>query len=295
MNASSYRDLPNYVPGKLMVDAESMKLDGFGFRKFSYSGLEIDVPPLAEYMVISYRSGATPVHRKVDASWRAEKCAARDLTLLTKSQRSEWYWSEPVEVSHIYISSPYLEAIANEAFEQSVADVHFKDILKAQDKDISQCMLRLEQAATTCAFGDNLIADAAARELCVLLLRKHSRVELQDDAKLGGLTYLQRKRVLEFLHENTGGPLSYKDAALEVGLGEWNISKRFHKSFGKTFHQFVMEVRAADARQEVERSSKPLKLIALDHGFADQSHMTRTFKTLFDRTPSCLRKEFLNR
>lgn len=290
MDAIGYVDVPTYVPGVLLADGDNLDLEGVGYRSYAYDGMDVDLPPLRDYMVISYRLGRTPVHRRAGTAWRDETCGVRDLTLLTRSCRSEWSWSSAIEVSHVYLSQPFVEDIANEVFECNVADIRLGDILRTKDDGITRCVAGIAAEVGSGGLGKRLIVDALSRELAVRLLRRHTRDFWIDDARQGRLSREQQVRVREFVLDNLGQDVSYRDAAGHVGLGPWNFSRRFKSSFGRTFHQFVVEARVAAAAAEVMRTNKPLKVIAVDFGFSDQSHMTRAFGKLRGHTPGYLRR-----
>lgn len=290
MDAIGYVDVPKYVPGVLLADGDRLGLDGVGYRSYAYDGMEIDLPPLRDYMVISYRVGRTPVHRRAGSAWRDETCGVRDLTLLTRSCRSEWSWSSAIEVSHVYLSQSFVESVANEVFERNVRDIRLGDILRTKDEGISRCVARIGAEVGNGGLGERLIVDAMSRELAVRLLRRHTRDYLIDDARQGHLSREQQARVRAFVLDSLGRDVSYRDAAREVGLGPWNFSRRFKASFGCTFHQYVVEARVSAAAMEITRSRKPLKAVAVDCGFSDQSHMTRAFGKILGYTPGYLRR-----
>lgn len=289
MQPISFDKLPHYVPGDQLADGQRFNIGGFGYRRYAYDGLDVELPPLLEYMIISYRSGTTPVHRRAGGGWKDENLGVRDLTMLTRSCRSEWSWTSPIEVSHLYLSQSFIEDIANEVFETSVSSVRLGDVLRTRDLGINRCVSVIEGEADMPDAGGKLIVDAAARELGVRLLRRYCDSWIED-ARLGRLSPAQERAARTFVQEQIGANLSYQDAAREVGLGPWNFAKRFKASFGVTFHQFVTEQRVAFAKREVMQTSKPLKTIAMDFGFSDQSHMTRAFRRGLGITPGELRR-----
>ena len=48
---------------------------------------------------------------------------------------------------------------------------------------------------------------------------------------------------------------------------------------------YVRKRRIERARSEVAAGKRPLSIIALDAGFADQSHFTKVFRQAFGETP----------
>src|SRR5581483_2157593 len=66
--------------------------------------------------------------------------------------------------------------------------------------------------------------------------------------------------------------------AEEEGLAPWTISRGFAQVFGISPEAFRARVRSRQAWKSIQRTERPLAEIALQSGFADQAHMTRSVK-----------------
>ncbi len=60
---------------------------------------------------------------------------------------------------------------------------------------------------------------------------------------------------------------------------------------GKTPMQFVMSYRVEQALEMMKDAARSLGTIALDCGFADQAHFSRSFKQLIGVSPSAHRAQ----
>ncbi|MFE7620297.1 helix-turn-helix transcriptional regulator [Streptomyces sp. NPDC057496] len=58
---------------------------------------------------------------------------------------------------------------------------------------------------------------------------------------------------------------------------------------GESPHQYVMQLRLERARQALLNTNRPIADIAVEHGFADQSHLTRMMRRHTGTTPGLLR------
>jgi AraC family transcriptional regulator len=63
------------------------------------------------------------------------------------------------------------------------------------------------------------------------------------------------------------------------------LLRTFRRYHGSTIANFIRERRIQQARTAVATSKRPLSVIAVDAGFADQAHFTRIFKQTFGETP----------
>jgi AraC-like DNA-binding protein len=57
-------------------------------------------------------------------------------------------------------------------------------------------------------------------------------------------------------------------------------------------HRWLLAQRARRAKELLERTKIPISDIALECGFADQSHLTRVFTRVFQLSPAAWRRQF---
>lgn len=70
-----------------------------------------------------------------------------------------------------------------------------------------------------------------------------------------------------------------------AGVDPAHLARRLRAHYGMTAGAYLREIRVQRAAGALVRSSEPLARIALDAGFADQSHFTRVFRTVHGITP----------
>jgi AraC family transcriptional regulator len=98
------------------------------------------------------------------------------------------------------------------------------------------------------------------------------------------------RRALERLHDNpANGSLSA--LAADLDLHPVHLSRMFKRHLGVTVSQYLREQRLQRVGRALLESRKPLADLADDHGFADQSHMTREFSQATSWSPAKLRCE----
>ncbi len=92
-------------------------------------------------------------------------------------------------------------------------------------------------------------------------------------------------RAMARLHDEFRTGTSIAALAEEAGLHASYFAKVFRRYTGRTVGEYVRELRTEWACERIKESDVPLGRIALEAGFADQSHFTRTFKRLRGITP----------
>jgi AraC family transcriptional regulator len=98
------------------------------------------------------------------------------------------------------------------------------------------------------------------------------------------------RRALEKLHDDPANE-SPGAVAAELDLHPVHLSRMFKKHLGVTVSQYLRELRLQRAARALLESREPLAAVADDHGFADQSHMTRELSRATSWSPAKLRCE----
>jgi len=105
------------------------------------------------------------------------------------------------------------------------------------------------------------------------------------------LTPIQTRRVQEMLVSNLKGNLLTADIAKECGISSSYLIRAFKKTTGYTPHQRLQRLRVDRAKDMLKNTKLPIRDIAIQCGFADQSHLTRIFHALERTTPAIWRKQ----
>jgi AraC family transcriptional regulator len=80
--------------------------------------------------------------------------------------------------------------------------------------------------------------------------------------------------------------------ARAAGVHHVHLAREFRRRFGCTVGHYVRQRRVEFACHLLTASRDPLCAIAVDAGFADQSHFTNTFRQLVGMTPAAFRTRF---
>jgi AraC-like DNA-binding protein len=129
--------------------------------------------------------------------------------------------------------------------------------------------------------------DSLALEQATLALIDQASAPANDRPTPKALT-----RVLDQIAEQFHQPLSLEQLAVTYGHNELRFLRDFTRAIGLTPHAYLVEVRLQAARRMIEQTDLPLASIALDAGFAHQSHMGSAFRKHLAMTPSQYRSRF---
>ncbi len=91
-------------------------------------------------------------------------------------------------------------------------------------------------------------------------------------------------RARDLLHASPGRAVSLDELAAAAGLSKFHLLRAFAKHFGVPPHTYHTQLRIATARTLLA-DGVPISRVALETGFADQSHLTRHFAREVGVTP----------
>lgn len=95
---------------------------------------------------------------------------------------------------------------------------------------------------------------------------------------------------LRYMSEHLADDLSRDQAARQAQLSPAHFSRLFERELGRTFTDMLNQMRVDRACQLLARTSHPLKQVALECGFRDQSYFTKVFRRHAGRTPRQYRR-----
>jgi AraC family transcriptional regulator len=282
--------IPNWVPGDLTVDSASQGWEHLRIRGYSYKDLAVTVPPLQDYLIVVYKAGTTPMKRRCVGQWKGEHVGPGVVSLMTQAEPSDWVWSAPIEVLHVYISPQKFVQIASDALDNDVTHVELRDILKAHDPYLEYMARVLDAEAGSGSLGGKIFVEGITNQICVHILRKYAGEHKLRSGPHRGLTTAQIRNLTSYINDHMSENITLADLAAVVDASVYAFIRQFKISFGSAPHCYLMKRRVEKARELIGRRHIPIKLVAASCGFADQSHMNRLFKKMYDVTPGMLRK-----
>jgi transcriptional regulator GlxA family with amidase domain len=101
---------------------------------------------------------------------------------------------------------------------------------------------------------------------------------------------LVKKAMLQ-IERNIGDRTQLPLLARSLGISIRQLQRRFERDIGIGVREYRRSLQLSRAKWLVEHSDWPMTKIALDCGFSDSAHFSRTFKQHFNTLPSTDRKQ----
>jgi len=106
----------------------------------------------------------------------------------------------------------------------------------------------------------------------------------------GGLARWQAKRALAYIEANLGSRIETRELAGLVSFSKGHFSRAFKRSLGLPPMAYVASRRVERAKRMMTTTREQLTEIALACGFADQSHLNRSFRRVVGMSPGLWRR-----
>jgi AraC-like DNA-binding protein len=117
----------------------------------------------------------------------------------------------------------------------------------------------------------------------------HWRARYGEDPRLP----LVAKKAREYLHANARYDIGLEQLAAATGVDRFRLTRAFKAAYGMAPHAYLVQLRLATARRLLARGEQPAT-VAMELGFADQSHLGRWFVRAYGLTPALYRKRCSN-
>ncbi len=128
----------------------------------------------------------------------------------------------------------------------------------------------------------------ALDEVQEIVLETLALVSRGSERARGGPVWLPRARGL--LHDAFAAPLRVQDLARELGLHPVYLARAFRRGCGCSVTAYRRRLQVSDAARRLAGGGESLAKVALQSGFADQSHLCRAFRAAIGVAPGVFRR-----
>jgi len=252
---------------------------------------------MPDITLILFAGGAMRLEqRHANGPWKALYLRQGELILRPGTGTSyEMRWkslsSVPTQTLHLRLSRDLVARTAEEVAGYDPARLSVEEHSGFQDPLLTQIGLALWRELEQRAPAGKLYAQTAAQMLAIHLLRYYTSVGGAIEEPLQGLTHQQMKRVMDFVQDHLSQELSLEALAQQIGFSPYHFARLFRQTTGESPHQFVLRQRIERAQRLLKERDVSLAHVAVESGFANQSHLTQAFKRHLGLTPRAYRQD----
>ncbi|MGF6113286.1 AraC family ligand binding domain-containing protein [Pseudomonas frederiksbergensis] len=117
----------------------------------------------------------------------------------------------------------------------------------------------------------------------------HWRTRYSEDPRLP----LVAQKAREYMHANAHLDIGLDQLAVVTGVDRFRLTRAFKAAYGLAPHAYLVQLRLSKARRMLASGLQPAA-VAMELGFADQSHLGRWFVRAYGLTPAMYRKRCSN-
>lgn len=249
----------------------------------------VEVPALRNTLVsIHFGPSAQIACRRGGYSHRG-MAVHGDIDIIPAGIPSLWELKEKDTAFIMSISPELLNMVAEECdFDPSRIEIRNRFQMRdTQLENIGWALKAEMQSGYPCG---NLYLESLAVSVAARLVRCHSSVSAESEKPNGRLPGRRLKDVLSYIEDNLSQSLSLDDIAAVAGLSVSHFKSLFRESVGLPVHQYVIRRRVERAKSLLGEGRMPISQIALETGFAHQSHLAHHMRRLLGVSPKALRE-----
>lgn len=210
-----------------------------------------------------------------------------DIDIIPPGVSSYWELKDGNNNLVLNIAPEFMDAIAAEV-SVDLRPVEIRNRFQVRDPQIERIGGALQAEMERGEPCVRLYRESLATALVIQVLNDHSSLTHSSGSRGRGFSMRKLKQVLVFVEENLSGDLSIAEVAKAAGVSCSLCKILFRQSMGLPVHQYVIRRRLERAAQLLRQGQMPISQIALETGFAHQSHLARQMRRVLGISPRAL-------
>jgi AraC family transcriptional regulator len=272
----------------------SINLNGLVVQHDIESPDEVQSSGLSHHFLCLYLNGWGN-HRQItrceDQEYDGEQKRG-DFWLVPAERPGHWCWEGTDEAMLFVIDPSFLLQIGAETNILKGDRVELLSTVSAHDPTLLSLAVSFQQEMQQPQWGSQLYLESLANLFCIHLLRHYcAHQPILRDYKTG-LSTDQLKQVRDFIQAHLDQGIQLVDLAQTANMSRYHFSKLFKQSTGITPHQYLLQQRIRRAKELLTQQQEvAIAEIAIQCGFANQSHFTAQFRKAIGTTPKQFREQ----
>jgi AraC family transcriptional regulator len=197
-------------------------------------------------------------------------------------------WEDDADCTILRISvDPILVSRTAEDLGLDPGHIRIAPHFQLRDEGLKHIALALHAQSASDSGADRLYAESLTTALATRLIDRAGQKFLPSASQQ--LSIRQKRRLSDHIEANLDRDLSLLELSQVAAVSVSHLKVLFRRTFGMPVHQYVIRRRVERARSLLLLGDAPISQIALETGFAHQSHMAHCMKKLVGATPQSIR------
>jgi AraC family transcriptional regulator len=297
MNAVSSAVVPAALPGVMSAASPSRPQDsptrvslrssarlgwqGFGADLIGIGAGVHRIPALKHHRVGIHVGAPVKAHCLCDARRHVRLQSQGDADVIPAGLDGQWSDESDCTIFSVWID----DALAQRTFEQMelrASAARIRPQFQMRDPRFQHLAWALRAELEADDTSNPLYAESLCTAMIVRLIDAAPVLERKRTAKLAPA---MAARVVEFIEGNLAQRLTLAELAALADLSVPHFKVLFRETLGIPVHQYVVQRRVERARDQLLEGRLSASQVALETGFAHQSHMAYWMKRVLGVTP----------
>jgi len=212
-----------------------------------------------------------------------------DIHIIPADTPSLW----EVKGKDTFLSLNVSPAILNKAAEELGVDpdgIEIRNRFQIRDTQLENIGWALKEEMECGNPCGHVYLDSLAMAVAMRLICCHSAKPTAMSRPNKRLSDHRLRQVFDYIESNLAGNISLDDIAAVTGLSVSHFKTLFRESVGLAPHQYLIRRRVERAKSLLGEGKLSISQIAVEAGFAHQSHLARHMRRVLGVSPKALRE-----
>ncbi|MBN3755478.1 helix-turn-helix transcriptional regulator [Paraburkholderia sp. Tr-20389] len=280
MNAVPPVLVPHSGARESLLSSASLGWSGFGAELLGISAGMHRLPAIAEHRVGVHVGAPVRAVCRCDGQRAARIQAHGDADVVPAGVDGEWSDDASCTVLRIWFADNFVRATVDQLGVRG-AQQHIRPQFQLRDARVQHLAWAMRAELEAEHASDPLYAES----LCTAMIVRLAGAAMPDDGKRRTLSTRAAARVIDYIEAHLDERLTLTALAALVELSVPHFKVLFRETMGMPLHRHVVQRRVERARELLLQGGSSASQIALEVGFAHQSHMAHWMKRLLGVTP----------
>jgi AraC family transcriptional regulator len=213
-----------------------------------------------------------------------------DFLLVPAKTLAFFWWNHTDESIAFNIKPSTLQQLAIETDCLNPNRVELRPIVHDRDPEIGFFARAFHKEMQNTGLGGRLYSESLSNLFLIHLLRHYCAFGPKLKQYQGGLPKYKLQQAIDYIQANLDQKLSLEAIAQHLNMSVYYFCELFKQSVGIAPYKYVLQQRVERAKLLLKDEERAIVDIALECGFANQTHLNKHFRKFTGITPKAYRQ-----
>jgi AraC family transcriptional regulator len=250
----------------------------------------LSMPGLNDVLIAIHLGPAAKLGCRRDGQQFHGTAVHGDIDIIPAHTAMRWEMHDQNDRTLILSLSERLLRKVTEESSSNAARLRILNRFQIRDLELEKLSWAMKREMEMGSPSGRLYLDGLTLAIASRLVTRHSSRTKEVVKQQGGLTGYRLKRVLSIIEEQLAEDLSLEKIAAVAGVSPSHLNALFRHSMGMAVHQYVIQRRVEFAKTLLLGEEMSVAEVALEAGFAHQSHLARHMRRALGLPPRQLKR-----